>query len=147
MNKVLRYILIVIGLIIIACGGFVYAITRPALAGTDTIYLKIEKGMGANEIADKLYEKGLIRDPKAFVIWSKISNLDSKLEAGEYLIRTDMSMFEVASSLNGMVRYYLTVLRFQKDIRFVRLPLSWRSMARTEMSSSDWRRTMSRTII
>lgn len=101
MNKVLRYILIVIALIVVICGGFVYAITRPAMAGADTIYLKIEKGMGANEIADKLYEKGLIQNPTAFVIWSKISRLDSKLEAGEYLIRTDMSMFEVASSLNG----------------------------------------------
>lgn len=102
MNKVLRYILIVIAILLVIAGGFVFAITRPAAStGNDTIYLKIEKGMGANEIADRLYEKGLIQNPTAFLIWSKITRLDCKLEAGEYLIRTDMSMFEVASSLNG----------------------------------------------
>lgn len=102
MNKVLRYILIVIVILLVGLGGFVFAITRPvASTGSDTIYLKIEKGMGASEIADRLYEKGLLQNPTAFRIWSKITCLDSKLAAGEYLIRTDMSMFEVASALNG----------------------------------------------
>ncbi len=102
MNKVLRYILIILVIVLAFMGMFVYSVTKPvANTGSDTIYLKIDQGMSANEIAMLLEEKRLIHSATAFRVWSKLMQLDSKLEAGEYLIRTDMSMFEVASSLNG----------------------------------------------
>lgn len=102
MNKVLRYILIVLVILLVVMGVFVYSMTRPvANTGSDTVYLKINQGMNANDIAMLLEEKRLIHSATAFRVWAKLTQLDSKLEAGEYLIRTDMSMFEVASSLNG----------------------------------------------
>ena len=102
MNKVLRCILILLAVLMVLAGLFVYSVTKPvASTGSDTVYLKISHGMNANQIAVLLEEKGLIHNQTAFRIWSKLTQLDSKLEAGEYLIRTDMSMFEVASSLSG----------------------------------------------
>lgn len=102
MNKVLRYILIILVIVLSFMGLFVYSVTKPvANTGSDTVYLKINHGMSANEIAVLLEEKGLIHNATAFRVWSKLTQLDSRLEAGEYLVRTDMSMFEVASSLNG----------------------------------------------
>ncbi len=102
MNKVLRYILIVLVIVLVIMGVFVYSMTRPvANTGSDTVYLKINQGMNANEIAMLLEEKRLIHSATAFRVWSKLTQLDSKLAAGEYLVRTDMSMFEVASSLSG----------------------------------------------
>lgn len=102
MNKTLRYGLVLLAVLIAFVGMYVYSVTRPvANTGSDTIYLKVEQGMNANQIANLLEAKGLISNAETFRIWSKIAQLDNKFEAGEYLIRTDMSMFEIASSLNG----------------------------------------------
>lgn len=58
----------------------------PATTQTQQVMLTIQPGETTSQIADDLYKKGLIRNTTAFTIWAKVKSLDTKLEAGVYLL-------------------------------------------------------------
>lgn len=63
------------------------------------ITFNIEPGMSSSSIALHLKEKGLISDNKLFEKYIINNGLETKLKAGEYLLRSDMSLEEIVKKL------------------------------------------------
>ncbi len=59
----------------------------------------IEQGETAASVAAHLREAGLVTDPDLFALYMRHNHLDSSLEAGNYVLRANMTMPEVAQSL------------------------------------------------
>lgn len=71
--------------------------TEPAMAekpGT-TVVVTIEESMGAMEIADALFEKGLIRDVNLFWLQYQLSAYKGDILPGTYSLNTSMTPKEL----------------------------------------------------
>ncbi len=59
----------------------------------------VEQGDTARSIADRLTEKGFLKDSRAFVFIAFQRNLENKLEAGTFILRKNMTPNELVTSL------------------------------------------------
>ena len=102
MRKTLRYILIlaIIGVLIIGGGlGALYLIPNTFAQDDGTQVLVIEKGQTGSEIADMLFERGLIRSTQGFKLWLYLSGTNDKLQTGHYQIPNKVTVRELISLL------------------------------------------------
>ena len=102
MRKALRYILIliIVGVLIIAGGlGAIYLVPNTFAQDDGTQVLVIEKGQTGTEIADMLYERGLIRSTQGFKLWLHLSGTNDKLQTGHYQIPNKVTVRELISLL------------------------------------------------
>ena len=102
MRKALRYILIliIVGVLIIAGGlGAIYLVPNTFAQDDGTQVLVIEKGQTGTEIADMLYERGLIRSTQGFKLWLYLSGTNDKLQTGHYQIPNKVTVSELISLL------------------------------------------------
>ena len=76
--------------------------------------IEVTAGESVKEIANSLKQADLIRNPHAFELYARISNLHAKLKAGKYSFRKTMSARAIAKQLvNGVVSsdvFNLTIL-------------------------------------
>jgi len=101
-RKALRYILIliIVGVLIIAGGlGAIYLVPNTFAQDDGTQVLVIEKGQTGTEIADMLYERGLIRSTQGFKLWLYLSGTNDKLQTGHYQIPNKVTVRELISLL------------------------------------------------
>ena len=62
----------------------------------------VPRGAGASRIADKLEAEGLIRSARTFKLVNRMRPQEGAFKAGEFALRPDMSMAEIADTLiNG----------------------------------------------
>ena len=102
MRKALRYILIlaIVGVLIVGGGlGALYLIPNTFAQDDGTQVLVIEKGQTGSEIADMLYERGLIRSTQGFKLWLYLSGTNDKLQTGHYQIPNKVTVRELISLL------------------------------------------------
>ena len=102
MRKALRYILIlaIVGVLIIGGGlGALYLVPNTFAQDDGTQVLVIEKGQTGSEIADMLYERGLIRSALGFKLWLYLSGTNDKLQTGHYQIPNKVTVRELISLL------------------------------------------------
>ncbi len=59
----------------------------------------IKPGMGAKEVANLLFEKGLIPHPYLFRIAAKLYGKERKIKAGKYILKEDMPLIEILNTL------------------------------------------------
>lgn len=59
----------------------------------------IEPGMGTQQIAELLYNNGLIKNTFAFRFFTKLEGSDGSLKAGEYQLTPEMSIKKIISNL------------------------------------------------
>ena len=74
-------------------------IERPAGESAEAVSFTIEPGELAASVSAKLAQAGLITDSDLFNLYMRYYGLDSTLEAGNYLLQANMTMPEVAQSL------------------------------------------------
>jgi len=67
----------------------------PVCKGTEKV-VKIEKGWGSAEVAQKLKDEQIIRSKWFFVLYAWIKGYSGHLQAGEYLLNPQMSVFKIA---------------------------------------------------
>lgn len=72
--------------------------TAPSTDATP-IAFTIDEGESAVTIAGRLGELGIITDPDLFRLFLRYNGLDASLEAGDFELRRNMSMVEVAETL------------------------------------------------
>lgn len=65
------------------------------------IVFNIPEGATTTEIAESLEEKGIIRIPKAFVYFSRLSKADASYIAGDHEVSSAMAYEEIISELTG----------------------------------------------
>lgn len=59
----------------------------------------VKPGSSLNSIANQLEEKGLIRDPWVFKIFTKHNDLETKLQAGDYVLQKNLTYAEITEIL------------------------------------------------
>ncbi len=70
--------------------------------GTETLVVfNIPEGATTADIADSLAQNGIIRIPKAFVYFSRLSKSDSKYIAGDHEVSSSMAYETIISELTG----------------------------------------------
>jgi len=74
-------------------------VNRAAGQSDEMVSFVIEQGETAAAVSSNLAQAGLVADPDLFNLYMRHNQLDSKLEAGNYLLRANMTMPEIAESL------------------------------------------------
>ena len=77
--------------------------TEPAMSygeGTDKL-VQIAGYMSNQDIAERLQEKGLIRDKGLFLLQLKFSDCADGIEPGKYTLNTSMTISEILQVLSG----------------------------------------------
>lgn len=104
-RKRLAFGLILTGIIIIIavlCASFLIRIGKDAL-GIDKLSTQIEinipLGSTTTDIADILFENGIIEEPLVFRLFSKLQNADSLYKEGNHIVRPDMAYETIISEL------------------------------------------------
>jgi len=74
-------------------------LTKPMGTDDTPIPFSIAPGETAGTIAQRLQEMGLISDAELFRLYVKYHNLDANLEAGDFTLRANMTMEDIAHEL------------------------------------------------
>jgi len=65
------------------------------------IDVMIERGMGIREITRVLHEKGIVDQPLTFRVYARLRAKDTALQAGEYVLNSNMSYDQIISALRS----------------------------------------------
>lgn len=80
--------------------------TPPEENGKD-VFIDIQPGASLRQVANELYDKGLITSPRKFVWLARYRNLDKSLQAGRFLLNTGWLPDHILEALgNGMPALY-----------------------------------------
>jgi UPF0755 protein len=109
MNKRGRGAMIAVFLVAIVLFGVIYeawntvttVFEPPATSQSHSVTLTIQPGETSTQIADDLYNKGLIRNTLAFTIWAKVKGLDNSLEAGVYVLTPGATIDGIIAKLQN----------------------------------------------
>ena len=107
MRKRGRGALIAVFLIALIIFGVIYGVWStittvfepPAATHAGSITLIVKDGETTAQIADDLYARGLIRNPLAFRIWARLKGLDTRLQAGAYILTPGTSIDGIIAKL------------------------------------------------
>jgi UPF0755 protein len=103
LSKTLRALCLGVALValMIACVGSILLneIRRPAGADDTPVAFTVEPGDPTGAIATNLRREGLIRIPQLFTLLVRMQGFDGQLQAGNYLLRPNMTMSQIISAL------------------------------------------------
>ncbi|UYV14503.1 endolytic transglycosylase MltG [Porphyrobacter sp. ULC335] len=109
MKAARNLVLIVLGL---AVAGLVLASTflGSATIGKDTSFT-IPAGASVASVADKLEAEGLISSASGFVLQARIFGSDTPIQAGEFLLKPDMSQGDILAAFQSgdVIRRFVTI--------------------------------------
>jgi UPF0755 protein len=100
MKIILSALVVLLGLFI----GFFYFITqdfynRPFSTSGKQMIFEVEPGESFNAVANKLEEKGLVRNANLLILVARLNNLRSKLKAGDYYLNAALSPKDILQVL------------------------------------------------
>jgi len=111
-------------ILVAAMSGFFWwkwVISPPELdfTGEKEVFFVIKKGEGLEEIASRLKEKGLIRDPFVFKLSVLTKDLSRKIQAGSFRLHPGMSLDELVVQLtHGTLDVWVTLLEGWRSEQF-----------------------------
>lgn len=108
-------IAIVLSVSLIALGKDMYAVGK---TGTDKI-LVVPSGASTAEIAQLLYDEDIIRVPKLFRMFSKLSKKDGQYVAGEHVVNASYSYEKLISALTTVVKAKSTKITIPEGTRLI----------------------------
>ena len=84
--------------------------SAPVSSDSSEVRLVIPKGYGVTQVAQELKEKGLVKNALAFKIYIQVRGESGKIKAGEYNIRKDLALSEIAEVLlRGPAEVWITI--------------------------------------
>lgn len=104
---------VILGTVVIALGKDMYAIGKD-----DTTKKTVEIASGAStaQIAEQLYDEGIIRVPKLFRLVSKLRGADAKYIAGEHVVSPGMAYEELITELTTAIDVETVSVTFKEGI-------------------------------
>lgn len=93
-----------LGLVVVAVGVVMWYLMSAYVPKHETntpTEVEIAPGMGSTRIATQLYELGLIRSKKAFVLHARVTGAAGDLQAGTYIIPVDSSADDIIQLLSA----------------------------------------------
>lgn len=108
--KKLLFTLLFFVVLVGGAGAWFYQNSRP-VARTEALKdFLIVKGSGASQIGNKLEKDGFIKSGLAFKVYSQVTGAAGKIQAGEYRLSYDMSLFEIVGQLlRGPQEIWVTI--------------------------------------
>jgi len=98
MKKLMRKI--IVALVIVFVLSALYATSLVLLPkSVNEVLIDISKGESAQNIANKLYEKNIIRSKKVFYLYVKFTDIDKTLSFGKYHFSGKLSLTDVVNIL------------------------------------------------
>lgn len=97
----LRRVLLAVGLVAVASGGWFVFGVPDSLAGGAEVRLFIRKGAPFREAAESLAARGVISSPGMFSRYAQLRGRDRSLRWGTYIVREAMGWERVLESLNA----------------------------------------------
>lgn len=97
-------LLVVIVVISVSLSGVIISFGRDMLGvgrSNETVVVTVQDGATVNDIAQMLKDDGIIRNPKFFRLFSKISKTDSLFIAGDHEVRADMAYETLIKALTS----------------------------------------------
>ena len=112
--KILKCLLILAFIGLIIGGTFLYFIHKEFTKTstlTTPVEINISKGSSLNQIAYLLEKKGIIKDARLFILYSRINKLSSNLKAGEYRFENQVSFSSIAQkiTLGDVIKRTITI--------------------------------------
>lgn len=100
----LRRALSLLVLLVLAAAGFALwqghrFLTIPPESPGREVTIRVDQGMGFEQITGLLHKEGLITDPLGFKLLAKYTKQDGRLKAGEYLLSTGYTPQKVLDQL------------------------------------------------
>ena len=89
----------VAGIVYVVYSAFAQVASPPATVAFSTVLFQVEPGETTAEIASNLTDHGLVRNDLLFRLLVSRRGLDGSLQAGEYLLRPNMSLDEIIDEL------------------------------------------------
>jgi len=98
----MKKLLLIIIVIVAASFSWYKASIRPVDGNSETRQaVKVESGMSVEQIAQLLKGKGIIRSPRAFMIYAKLHGQEGALQAGKFVLRPSMDIGELIAILQN----------------------------------------------
>jgi UPF0755 protein len=93
-----------------AAYGYIYINSAPGSLSKDVV-VEIKRGSSFYAAANRLKEKGVINSVRLFRIYAGLDGFQSKIKAGEYLVRPAMTAKEIAATLvkGDVIQYKITI--------------------------------------
>ena len=90
--------------------GYIYINSAPGSLSNDVI-VEIKRGSSFYAAANRLREKEVINSVRLFRIYAELDGFQSKIKAGEYLLRPTMTAKEIAATLvkGDVIQYKITI--------------------------------------
>jgi len=103
-------VLLVLAALTIAAYGYTYINSAPGSLMEDVV-VEIKRGSSFYAAANRLREKEVINSVRLFRIYAELDGFQSKIKAGEYLVRPAMTAKEIAAALvkGDVVQYKITI--------------------------------------
>ncbi len=100
-RKLVIISIIILTILITLLFFFSWYYLLPVDKNGESINFNIEKGNGQKQIAQKLYDEGLIRNKNAFLIHIQRTDTYNNLQAGIYALSPSMSVQEIVSTISA----------------------------------------------
>lgn len=107
-----RFIIPLLLIIFLIVGGFYWWNQNNKPVSTDESLQSfiIPKGYSASQIGNKLENQSLIKGSLAFKIYVQVTSKSKKIQAGEYLLAPNFSLFKIVNQLiSGPVEEWVTI--------------------------------------
>jgi UPF0755 protein len=76
-----------------------FNVNTPVSSAGKTVTFHVDSGETPSQIGQDLYNLGLIRSTIAFDLYTRVTNAGPKLEAGVFVLNTNMSLAEIVNAL------------------------------------------------
>jgi len=105
------FIFFVVLLSLLAVGLFWWReASGPTTGVSEATRVVILKGTSAIQVADDLFEKGLIKDPLAFKFFVQLTGRAKKIRAGAYKISPNLTLYQIVNQLSdGPAQVWVTI--------------------------------------
>ncbi|MFA7681582.1 MAG: endolytic transglycosylase MltG [Candidatus Peribacteraceae bacterium] len=94
-----KIIVVGISVLVLAVAWYQWSLRPVDSSSQDRQAVTIESGMSVQDIAVLLQEKGIIRSPLAFALYTKFHGQESSLQAGKFVLRPSASVAEIITML------------------------------------------------
>ncbi len=112
-NRKIRILLLIIALFLFFSVDIIKKISlKESDKEGNKVEISIPKGSSLVEIADILYANGLITDKDFFIMWTRLSGTEKKLQAGHFYVPENLNSVQLATYLSQAkpVEIYVTLI-------------------------------------
>src|ERR1700682_1226500 len=76
-----------------------FNVNTPISSAGKTVQFHVDPGETPSQIGQDLYTLGLIRSTIAFDMYTRLKNAGTKLQAGSFVLNTNMSLTQIVNAL------------------------------------------------